>query len=61
MSLGDTTGSDTGDLFVFFAHKRPLSANTIIDAIAVGSITDPALTDFVAKYRNAKPKRPHGG
>ena len=46
---------------MFFAAKTPLFRENLIDAIAVDSITDPALTDFVAKYRKAKPKVPPAG
>jgi len=61
LGLGDTSSSEAGDLFVFFAAKTPLFRENLIDAIAVDSITDPALTDFVAKYRKAKPKVPPAG
>jgi len=54
-SLGDTTFSQTGQLFVFFAHKGPLNDKTLIDAIAVDKINDPALMDFVAPYRGKSP------
>ena len=56
MGFGDTLSATKGDLFVFFARKGPLSQRTMIDAIALGSIVDPALVDFVTKYR--KPARP---
>jgi hypothetical protein len=50
MALGDTTFSMEGDLFVFFARKGQISDKTLIDAIAVNKINDPALIDFVAPY-----------
>lgn len=52
MSIGDTTYSQPGNLYVFFARKGPLSENTLIDAIALDKIDDPALVPFVAKYRS---------
>ncbi|MCW4463249.1 hypothetical protein OK349_16165 [Sphingomonas sp. BT-65] len=55
MSIGDTTHSAPGNLYVFFARKGPLSEKTLIDAIAVDSIDDPALVAFVAKYRGKPP------
>ena len=51
MSLGDTTFSQAGSLYVFFARNGPLTERTLIDAIAVDKITDPVLIDFVAGYR----------
>lgn len=51
MSIGDTTNSEPGNLYVFFARKGPLSEKTLIDAIAVDKIGDPALLAFVARYR----------
>lgn len=56
MSIGDTTSSQTGSLYVFFARNGALSEDKLIDAIAVDSINDPALSGFVAKYR-----KPAGG
>lgn len=53
-SFGDTSHSQPGDRFLFFARKGPVSEATLIDAIALDSIDHPALTAFVAKYR----KRP---
>jgi hypothetical protein len=50
MALGDTTFSQEGDLFVFFARKGRISDETLIDAIAVNKINDPALIEFVAPY-----------
>lgn len=54
MALGDTTSSKEGDLFVFFARKGRISDDTLIDAIAVDKINDPALMDLVAPYRSTK-------
>ena len=54
MALGDTTFSAEGNLFVFFARKGRISDDTLIDAIAVEKINDPALKDFVAPYRSTK-------
>lgn len=51
MGVGDTTWSQTGNLFVFFAKKWPATGDTLIDAIAVDKIDDPVLLPFVAKYR----------
>jgi hypothetical protein len=53
-ALGDTTFSNEGNLFVFFARKGPISDDTLIDAIAVDKINDPALMDFVRPYRSSK-------
>ena len=58
MSIGDTTFSQAGSLYVFFAHKGPLSEKMLIDAIAVDRIDDPALMAFVAKYRGKSPPDP---
>jgi len=58
MSIGDTTFSQVGSLYVFFAHKGPLSEKMLIDAIAVDRIDDPALMEFVAKYRGKSPPDP---
>ncbi len=55
MGFGDTMPATKGDLFVFFAHKGPLTQSTMIDAIAVDAITDPMLLDFVAPYRGKSP------
>lgn len=55
MSIGDTTNSTEGDLYLFFARKGPLSEKTLIDAIALDKIDDPALIAFVAKYRGKPP------
>jgi hypothetical protein len=52
MALGDTTFSEEGDLFVFFARKGRISDDTLIDAIALDKINDPALIDFVRPYRS---------
>jgi len=49
--FGDTGFAMKGDLFVFFARRGPLTQRTMIDAIAVDDIVDPALLDFVARYR----------
>lgn len=49
--LGDTTHSQPGDVFIFFARKSPVTRDTLIDAIALDKIDDPALLEFVAKYR----------
>ena len=54
MALGDTTSSKEGDLFVFFARKGRISDDTLIDAIAVDKINDPALMDLVAPYHSTK-------
>ncbi len=54
MALGDTTFSTEGDMFVFFARKGRISDDTLIDAIAVDKVNDPALMDFVAPYRSSK-------
>jgi hypothetical protein len=54
MSLGDTKFSEHGSLFVFFARKGRITDNTLIDAIAVDKINDPALIDFVRPYRSSK-------
>ena len=51
MSIGDTTNSTEGDLYLFFARKGPLSEKTLIDAIALDKIDDPLLLAFVAKHR----------
>lgn len=54
MSFGDTSQSQPGDHYLFFARKGPLTETTLIDAIALDSIDHPALNAFVAQYR----KRP---
>jgi hypothetical protein len=54
MGIGDTTYSQPGNLYVFFARKGPPSEKTLIDAIAVDHITDPALMEFVARYRKSQ-------
>ena len=51
LSFGDTSPSRPGNLYLFFARKGPLSEKTMIDAIALDKIDDPALSTFVAKYR----------
>jgi hypothetical protein len=51
MGTGDTASSQPGDVYLFFAHKGPTSQKRLIDAIAVDRINDPALMEFVAKYR----------
>lgn len=56
IGFGDTGAAMKGDLYVFFARKGPLSQKTMIDAISVDAITDPALIEFVAKYRGRSPK-----
>ncbi len=53
--LGDTSHSQPGDLYLFFARKGPVSEATLIDAIALDSIDHPALNAFVAKHRKAPP------
>lgn len=58
MSIGDTTYSQPGSLYVFFARKGSLSEKTLIDAIAVDRINDPTLMEFVAKYRGKSPPDP---
>lgn len=58
MSLGDTSASEPGNLYLFFARKGPVSEATLIDAIALDSIDHPALTAFVAKYRKRPTARP---
>jgi hypothetical protein len=55
MSLGDTTSSKTGDLFVFFAKSWPATGDSLIDAIELDRINDPALENFVARYRHNSP------
>jgi hypothetical protein len=60
LSIGDTTFSEQGNLYVFFARKGPLSEKTLIDAIAVERINDPALMGFVAKYRAKPAPTPRG-
>ncbi|WP_423601789.1 hypothetical protein [Sphingomonas sp. MS122] len=55
MSIGDTAYSHPGSLYVFFARKGPLSEKTLIDAIAVDRIDDPALVAFVARHRGKPP------
>ncbi len=50
--FGDTPYSRPGNLYVFFARAGPLSENTLIDAIALDKVDDPALLTFVAKYRS---------
>lgn len=57
MSIGDTTNSTEGDLYLFSARKGPLSEKTLIDAIALDKIDDPALIAFVARYRGKPPVR----
>jgi hypothetical protein len=52
MSLGDTMRGDTGALYVFFARAGPVDEARLIDAIAIDRINDPALLDFVARFRN---------
>lgn len=52
LSFGDTSPSEPGNLYLFFARKGPLSEKTLIDAIALDKIDDPALTAFVARYRS---------
>jgi hypothetical protein len=54
MSFGDTSQSQPGDHYLFFARKGPLTEATLIDAIALDSIDHPALNAFVAQYH----KRP---
>ena len=54
MALGDTTSSMEGDLFVFFASKGRISDDTLIDAIAIDRINDPALMGLVAPYRSTQ-------
>lgn len=51
MSIGDTSLSQPGNLYVFFARKGPLSEKNLIDAIAIDRISDPTLMTFVARYR----------
>lgn len=51
MGIGDTTFGKSGNLYVFFARKGQLSEKTIIDAIALERINDPALAEFVATFR----------
>jgi len=55
IGVGDTVHSQPGNLYVFFARKGPLSEKTLIDAIAVDKIDDPALAAFVAKHRGKPP------
>lgn len=55
MSIGDTTNSSEGNLYLFFARNGPLSEKTLIDAIAIDRIDDPALVAFVAKHRGKPP------
>jgi hypothetical protein len=50
-SIGDISLGEPGEGFVFFARGGRLSEDTLIDAIAVGRITDPALIAFVAQFR----------
>lgn len=54
MGFGDVDFPKPGDLFVFFARKTPLTEDTLIDAIALDKIDNPALVDFVSKYRVKK-------
>lgn len=49
--FGDTMPSQPGDLYLFFARRGPLSEKTLIDAIALDKIDNPALTAFVARHR----------
>ena len=58
MSIGDTTFSQEGKLFVFFARKGPLSEKTLIDAIAIDRIDDPVLMEFIAPHRGKPPAGP---
>ena len=50
-SIGDVRLGGQDEEFVFFARGGPLSMNTLIDAIAVDRVTDPALIAFVAQFR----------
>lgn len=58
MGIGDTTYSQPGKLYIFFARKGPLSEKTLIDAIALDKIDDPALIAFVARHRGKPPAAP---
>jgi len=49
--VGDVTLNETGAEFIFFASGEPFTELTLIDAIAVDKITDPALVAFVARSR----------
>jgi hypothetical protein len=51
--LGDTSNSQPGNLYLFFARKGPVSEATLIDAITLDPIDHPALNAFVARYRKA--------
>lgn len=51
MGFGDTTSSRHGDRFVFFARKGRVTQDSLIDAIAIDKIDDPALLAFVMKHR----------
>lgn len=55
MSLGDTSASKPGNLYLFFGRKGPVSKATLIDAIALDMVDHPALNAFVAKHRKAPP------
>ena len=55
VSVGDASFSEPRTLFVFFASKWPATEDTLIDAIALDRINDPALMDFVARYRGKSP------
>ncbi len=53
--FGDVTADDAiGQRYVFFARSGRISQDTLIDAIAVDRITDPALLDFVARHRTVR-------
>ena len=58
IGFGDTTASLPGETFLFFARKSPLSQDTLIDAIAMDKIDNPALVEFVDRHRNSKEAQP---
>jgi hypothetical protein len=49
--IGDTTLSEPGAEFIFFAIGVPFTELTLIDAIAIDRVTDPTLLAFVAQSR----------
>ncbi|RYD48896.1 MAG: hypothetical protein EOP60_14845 [Sphingomonadales bacterium] len=51
MGVGDTTYTRPGKRYVFFARKGRVTRETLIDAIALDKIDDPALIAFVEQHR----------
>ena len=49
--VGETAFAEPGDLLIFFATSSRLSRQSLIDAIPVEQVTDPALLAFVARLQ----------